>query len=170
MIGIKTNESEKFIKFFQIVQSEAQKQGCVYYLDAGDGRDYESDELSGEDLMGWLVPKELSAEFEKEWFEGDPSDEWSKYYTWAIWYAPDRLVIKFEQPNISEIGYKYILSRLLERAFESIEEADESKADFDKGRKLAYYEVADIIRSELLVRDGNLGEFGLDLDLEKKFH
>ncbi|MBE6624367.1 MAG: transposase [Ruminococcaceae bacterium] len=66
-------------------------------------------------------------------------------------------------------AYKYIIARVLERAFESIDDANESKDDFQNGRKLAYYEIADIIKSELLVRDADLVEFGLDIDLEKAF-
>ena len=71
--------------------------------------------------------------------------------------------------EISNESYKYILARVLERAFESIDEAKESGADFSNGRKLAYYEVADIIKSELYVREADLKEFGLDIDLEKTF-
>ena len=71
--------------------------------------------------------------------------------------------------EISNESYKYILARVLERAFESIEEANENGDEFYKGRKLAYYEIADIIKSELYVRDAQLSEFGLDIDLEKTF-
>ena len=71
--------------------------------------------------------------------------------------------------EISNESYKYILARVLERAFESIDEAKESGDDFSNGRKLAYYEVADIIKSELYVREADLKEFGLDIDLEKTF-
>lgn len=70
---------------------------------------------------------------------------------------------------MTEEAYKYILARILERAFESIEEAQQDNNDFNNGRKLAYYEVADIIKSELDVRDVNLEEFGLDTDLENAF-
>jgi len=52
-------------------------------------------------------------------------------------------------------AYKFIISRVLERAFESIEEAKENNNEFNNGRKLAYYEVADIIKSELYVRDAD---------------
>ena len=71
--------------------------------------------------------------------------------------------------GISNEAYKFIISRVLERAFESIDEANKGGVDFDKGRKLAYYEIADIIKSELMVRDADLKEFGLDVDLEKAF-
>ena len=71
--------------------------------------------------------------------------------------------------GISNEAYKFIISRVLERAFESIDEANKSGVDFDKGRKLAYYEIADIIKSELMVRDADLKEFGLDVDLGKAF-
>ena len=67
-----------------------------------------------------------------------------------------------------EGAYKFIISRVLERAFESIEELNDS-SDFSNGRKLAFYEVADIIKSELYVRDIDLDKFGLNIDLEKTF-
>ena len=70
--------------------------------------------------------------------------------------------------NPNEV-YKFIIGRILERAFESIEETKGNEDVFDKGRKLAYYEIADIIKGELWVRDVNLSEFGLDIDLEKAF-
>ena len=76
MLGLRTNESDKFIRFFEIVQAAAKKQGGVYYLDAGDGRDFENDEYEGEDLMGWLIPLEEVPKFEKEWNIGDVSDKW----------------------------------------------------------------------------------------------
>ena len=67
MLGLRTNESNKFIKYFEIVQATAHSQGCVYFLDAGDGRDFENGECEGEDLMGWLIPVNMVSSFEQEW-------------------------------------------------------------------------------------------------------
>ena len=168
MLGLRTNESNKFVKYFEIVQATAQSQGCVYFLDSGDGRDFENEEYEGEDLMGWLIPVDIVSSFEKEWNNFDVSDSWSGFYTWAIWDNPEIPTVKFEIPTEPTAeSYKYIINRVLERAFESIKEARESDNDFDNGRKLAYYEVADIIKSELWVCDADLKEFGLDIDLEK---
>lgn len=96
MLGLRTKESEKFVKYFAIVQDAAEKQGCIYYLDAGDGRDFETEEYEGEDLMGWLIPKDKQAEFELEWRKGDVSDDWSDYYIWAIWNNPSKPYVTFE--------------------------------------------------------------------------
>lgn len=85
-------------------------------------------------------------------------------------FPPEQFEITEEGDLMTEEAYKYILSRILERAFESIEDAKESNSDFGNGRKLAYYEVADIIKSELYVRDADLAEFGLDVDLENTFY
>ena len=170
MLGLRTKASDKFVKYFEIVQATAQQHDCVYYLDAGDGRDFENEVYEGEDLMGWLIPVDFVAAFEKEWNYGDVSDEWSKYYTWAIWDTPESPSIIFEHPSLMTMeAYKYIISRVLERAFESVKEADQSKDDFQAGRKLAYYEIADIIKSELWTRDADLTDFGLDVDLENVF-
>lgn len=58
-----------------------------------------------------------------------------------------------------------IVSRILERGKEARQESNTNKDDeFEKGRALAYYEVADILQSELRL-DGDLKDFGLDIDL-----
>ena len=96
MLGLRTEESEKFLSFFFVVQETANKKGCVFFLDSGDGRDFQTDTLEGEDLMGWLIPKDRVPEFEKEWKAWEVSDEWSDFYKWAIWDNPDNLTIKFQ--------------------------------------------------------------------------
>jgi len=74
---------------------------------------------------------------------------------------------------MNELGnesMKFILSRVLENANDTIEELNENKDDdFYKGKRLAYYEVLDTIKSELEARGQDLKEFGLDIDLEKEF-
>lgn len=62
---------------------------------------------------------------------------------------------------------KYIIARLVENASEA---AEESRADknneFAAGRKLAYYEMLDILKSELSVSEQDIKDLGIDLDLE----
>lgn len=96
MQGLKTQENNKFINFFTIVQRTAKNKNSVFFLDAGDGRTLENDKFEGEDLMGWLIPQDLSADFEKIWLDDNVSDEWSDYYVWAIWENAHIPVIKFE--------------------------------------------------------------------------
>lgn len=96
MVGLRNQESDKFEKFFTIVQKTAKTINCLFFLDAGDGRPFENDSFEGEDLMGWLVPNDKLTAFEKEWETGDVSDEWSDFYVWAVWENPDAPTIKFE--------------------------------------------------------------------------
>ena len=96
MLGVRTRETSKFQRYFEIVQATADQKGCVFFLDAGDGRDFETDKLEGEDLMGWLIPKDRVEAFEKEWESDDISDDWSDFYKWAIWDNPDSPTVKFE--------------------------------------------------------------------------
>ena len=95
MQGLRKQETDKFEKFFSIVQNAALEKECVFFLDAGDGRDFETDTLEGEDLMGWLIPKDLVSEFKKEWESGNVSDDWSDFFVWAIWENADNPTIKF---------------------------------------------------------------------------
>ena len=65
---------------------------------------------------------------------------------------------------------RFFITRLLERSKETIEESGREKDDaFQAGRRMAYYEVMDILKSELEVRDADLKELGLDIDLEQMF-
>lgn len=97
MKGLRTQETNKFKKFFSIVQDAAGKKNSVFFLDAGDGNDFETDNLEGENLMGWLVPEEKLSDFEKEWNKNDVSDEWSDCYVWAIWKNAENPVISFTE-------------------------------------------------------------------------
>lgn len=69
-----------------------------------------------------------------------------------------------------EAEIEYILSRIVKKANDALEESKENKDDdFYKGRKFAYYEILDAIKNELIARDQDLKEFGLDINLEKTF-
>lgn len=96
MVGLRRRENEKFEKFFSIVQDAAEKRNSVFFLDAGDGRDFETDSIEGEDLMGWLIPKEKASEFESIWKRNDVSDDWSVFFGFATWENRDDPIIKFQ--------------------------------------------------------------------------
>ncbi len=69
---------------------------------------------------------------------------------------------------LTKDGIKYIIARLLERAKESALEIKENpENDFEAGRNMAYYEMLDILKTELEMRDEDLKTFGLNINLEK---
>lgn len=97
MTGLKTQESKEFIAFFKIVQAEALKENKIFFLDAGDGRDINLPGISGEDLMGWLIPIDMADDFKKYWMLDDVNDDWSDYFMFAIWEKDeDEIKIRFE--------------------------------------------------------------------------
>ena len=85
MRGIRSGESEKFNRFFEQIQREAEKQNAVFFTDAGDGRDFETPTMEGEDMMGWLIPSDRVSEFEPLWDADAVDDSWSDFFGWAIW-------------------------------------------------------------------------------------
>lgn len=96
MTGLKTQESSKFCAFFERVQTEALNRGCVFFLDCGEGRDFKTELLDGEDLSGWLIPKQIAKEFEQEWVSDSISDRWSDFIVFEIWsFQGDELAIDF---------------------------------------------------------------------------
>ena len=97
MRGLKTQESEKFNKFFSLVQESAKRKNAVFFLEAGDGRDFKTNTLEGEDLQGWLVPIERAVEFEKEWFIDSVGDKWEQFFCFAVWSKNEQSIeINFE--------------------------------------------------------------------------
>lgn len=61
---------------------------------------------------------------------------------------------------------QYLVSRILERALESKQEKNDAPGDdFQDGRNLAYYEVLDILKSELIIHGYDPEEYGLAFDL-----
>ena len=72
--------------------------------------------------------------------------------------------------DITEEGIKYIIARLLDNAKDTMAEYKENKNDdFLQGKRLAYFEVIDTIKNELIVRDADLSEFGLSENSEQMF-
>jgi len=98
MKGLRKQESLKFERYFEIVQSTAFAQECVFFLDAGGGRDFENEAMEGEDIVGWLVPMKEVDEFERCWEKDSvwQEEKWQNMYCWAIWHDDGDLTIKFE--------------------------------------------------------------------------
>ena len=70
---------------------------------------------------------------------------------------------------MSKAEMKYIIARLLDNANDCVEDAKENPgSEFFDGKKLAYYEMLDTIKNELIAHDDDIKEFGLDINLEKK--
>ena len=68
---------------------------------------------------------------------------------------------------LSEEALKFIISRLVENANNAVIESENDRSDlFGQGRRLAYYEMLDILKSELDVREQDLAELGLNINLE----
>jgi len=95
MRGLRKQESEKFEVFFQLVQEAAAKEGAVFFLDAGEGRDIVTDDLEGEDLTGWLVPEAQAEAFEAAWQESSTPEAlqaWEDLFLWAEWELQGKMV------------------------------------------------------------------------------
>lgn len=63
----------------------------------------------------------------------------------------------------SELGF--IVNRILSNANKAFQENDDS--DFENGRRLAYYEMLDTIKNELILRDVDISKYGLNINLEE---
>ena len=99
MKGLRTVDTEKFKKYFSIIQENANKQGCIFFLDTGDGRSFESAEYELEDVWGWLIPQDKVAEFEPRWENWENLTEFEPFYVLAQWDTPDKPTVRFDSYN-----------------------------------------------------------------------
>ena len=89
MQGLRTQESKKFERFWQLVQDRAQKDGYVFFGECGEGRDFETEEIEGEDFFGWLIPCALQNDFQKQWEQNRVNKRWNKFCRFAVWSETD---------------------------------------------------------------------------------
>lgn len=97
MKGLRTQEDDNFIRFFEIVQEAAKKIGMVFFLDCEDGNDAIIDGIEVCDLAGWLIPVAQANEFEKVWKDNKEDDAWSDFFTTTGWKNERELNIIFEK-------------------------------------------------------------------------
>lgn len=96
MRGLRTQESKKFNRFFQMIQDEAAKIQSVFFADCGEGNDLVTDTLECEDMRGWLIPDAQADEFEKIFLNSDVGDEWLDLMCWAEWEKQNDIIsVKF---------------------------------------------------------------------------
>lgn len=69
--------------------------------------------------------------------------------------------------SLTESELEFIISRVIKNAEDAVEESKNDSSAFLDGKKLAYYEILDTIRNELVVREIDLKRFGLDIVLEE---
>ena len=93
MRGLRTQEGQKFEKFFALIQNEAMNEKKVFFLDSGEGQEFETDEMEGENLSGWLVPVKEADEFEKQFIKRDIDNEkWDDFFLFVRWSWSNRQI------------------------------------------------------------------------------
>lgn len=98
MRGLRTQESEKFNQFWQLVQDTAAEKGCIFFGENGEGNDFETETMEGENFCGWLIPEQDAAAFELVWEKGNVPEQWVDYMAWANWNTSgEDVIITFEQ-------------------------------------------------------------------------
>ncbi|MDR3308060.1 MAG: hypothetical protein LBS58_04090 [Coriobacteriales bacterium] len=100
--GLKYEETAseiRFVRFFDLVQAQAAREGCVFFMDSGEGRDVNTEDFDGEDVSGWLIPKDDADTFEKQWLkidDGSIDERFDKLFVFARWDQTDEgVTIKF---------------------------------------------------------------------------
>ncbi len=98
MLGLRTQENSKFLKFWNIVQEKAREHNKTFFLDCGEGNVYENQEIECENLSGWLIPDDKLEDFQKIFTTNSSiSDEWENTITFVSWSLKNgNIIVEFE--------------------------------------------------------------------------
>lgn len=100
MVGLRTHEDCRYVKFFEMVQKKAEQLDSVFFLDCGEGNTVFKDDIICGDCSGWLVPKDKAAEFGEDYiaFKDDEKwQDWEQFAAWVTWSENSgEILIKIE--------------------------------------------------------------------------
>lgn len=65
--------------------------------------------------------------------------------------------------------FEHIIKRLMSNADDALEDDKQYNDEFSKGKRIAYYEVLDTIRNDLIIAGCDLQKYDLNIDLDKKY-
>ena len=82
-------QDEDFLKFFAILQREAQKYNSVFFLECEEGQEGEVEDVKCMNFTGWLIPNDLANAFNDlflSYSDDVDSDEWLRFSTGVTWH------------------------------------------------------------------------------------
>ena len=71
--------------------------------------------------------------------------------------------------RLSPAEMRYVIYRVIKNGYDSIDDAKDDPCEFNRGRKMAYYEVLDTIYNQPDIYEQDTKNFGYPDDWEKPF-
>lgn len=97
MLGLRTQESSNFENFLNLVQKEAQKKNCVFFVDTQESIEQTIGNCDCMNLSGWLIPKASINGFIKPYENFDNLDKWEQFEAWVSWKSdPNNISISID--------------------------------------------------------------------------
>lgn len=96
MQGLRTQENNNFLNYFELVQNKAKELGKVFFVDSGEGDTKKFDKYECESLSGWLIDCDDVEEFQRSYLanSGTPQ-KFDSCYCFADW-KPDNNWFRIE--------------------------------------------------------------------------
>ncbi len=90
--GLRTLDTPKFYRFWDLVEAEAEKRGCFFFSQCDDGHEAEDDDMEYLDMFGWLVPKEFYEDVDFHYRNQNETyiaEHYDKYFVSMEWENVD---------------------------------------------------------------------------------
>ena len=85
-------QDKDFLKFFDVVQREAKKQGAVFFLECEEGNEGTVDNIKCMNFTGWLIPNKFAKSFNDlflSYCDAVDDDKWDKFCVAEEWSKND---------------------------------------------------------------------------------
>lgn len=98
MVGLRTQESSKFLRFWDLVQRKARELNKTFFLDCGEGNTFENQTIECENLSGWLIDDDKLADFQKLFENNIPiNEDWENSVAFVVWSLHNgKITVEFE--------------------------------------------------------------------------
>mgnify|MGYP000336521907 FL=1 len=96
MQGLRTQENDSFLNYFELVQNKAKELGKVFFMESGEGDTKNFGRYECESLSGWLIDSNDVEEFQRSYLaNSDIPQKFDSCYCFADW-KPDNNGFRIE--------------------------------------------------------------------------
>ena len=107
MQGLRTDECEKFEKYFAIIQEDAKRLGGVFFMESEEGKNLYLEDIEVCDAGGWLVPFDEVEKFEPLYLAGKDRILWDEDRWYNMYIFVDYILDENNNVSVKFDKYDY---------------------------------------------------------------
>lgn len=83
MQGLRTEENDRFLRYFEVVQAKAKEENSVFFMDFGQCDNIAFKDMELDCSFGWLIPSDMADNFESLYLKSKVDNRWDDFCVWV---------------------------------------------------------------------------------------